>query len=211
MICGLQIEKLHTIYDSGLVHIQTPGGVWYEVTLAQELTPKTPTVIIYHHITDKTQSLYGFQSMVSRQVFKDLITVPGVGCKGVCKLLRACYPDIIGYIANKDVKSLVASKGVGKKTAEKIVEHLYTKYESSKDSEDVIVQSKEDSSQIDEVVLLVSKACAKLGYTGVKVKTTALDIIGKDVKLADLKANKVNTEDYASHIFRYTYATLRQG
>ncbi len=82
----------------------------------------------YMQVKEDDMTLYGFTSLSEKQVFLDLISVSGVGCKlaiGILMGMRA--EEIARCIATADVKGLSRIKGLGKKTAEKIVLELHGK------------------------------------------------------------------------------------
>jgi len=76
----------------------------------------------YHHITDRGQSLYGFLNKSAKDLFLLLIdNVAGIGPKSALKIIGKAQPqDLINVIESGDV-DMLASYGLGKKTAEKIM------------------------------------------------------------------------------------------
>jgi Holliday junction DNA helicase RuvA len=73
-------------------------------------------------------TLFGFDSVKEKELFLKLITVSGVGPKmGISVLASLSGEEFARVIATADVKRLSAVKGLGKKTAEKIVLELHGK------------------------------------------------------------------------------------
>ena len=73
-------------------------------------------------------TLYGFFDPKEKALFLLLTTVQGVGAKSAIGVLSALRPeDLMQAIATADVKRLCAVKGLGKKTAERIVLELHGK------------------------------------------------------------------------------------
>ena len=107
------------------------NGIGYEIgvsntTLAQ-LPPMGNTVKLYifHIVKEDEESLYGFYSTAERAMFCKLIAVSGVGPKMAQTILGAFNVNSLSMaIITGDVKSLSRVKGIGKKTAERIVLEL---------------------------------------------------------------------------------------
>ncbi len=79
----------------------------------------------YLAVREDGVSLYGFDSLAEKNMFLKLISVSGVGPKmGITVLSSASLNDLALYIASSDVKSLSKIKGLGKKTAERIIVEL---------------------------------------------------------------------------------------
>ena len=73
-------------------------------------------------------TLYGFSDPKEKALFLRLTTVQGVGAKSAIGVLSTLRPeDLMQAIATADVKRLCAVKGLGKKTAERIVLELHGK------------------------------------------------------------------------------------
>ena len=109
-------------------------------------------------------SLFGFISQEEKNMFLKLITVSGVGPKMGITILSGMTPDDLAIkIATNDVKGLSSVKGLGKKTAERIILELREKVgkvDLSKDKtlkEEKVVLSTEDE---DAIIALMS-----LGFT----------------------------------------------
>ncbi len=79
----------------------------------------------YMAVKEDDVSLYGFLTAAELEMFKMLITVSGVGPKGAIGILSAITVDELKMaIAAEDSKLIAAAKGVGSKTAQKIVVEL---------------------------------------------------------------------------------------
>ena len=111
------------------------GGVGYEVfvptSLLSELPPKGSEIELYTYLNVKEDemSLFGFLTRDALSVFKQLISVSGVGPKGALGLLSAVTPDDLRFaILSSDVKLLSKAPGIGKKTAERLVVELRDRF-----------------------------------------------------------------------------------
>jgi len=112
------------------------GGVGYEVAVPlssfDRLNPVEGTELelrTYHHITDRSQALFGFASEEERDVFLLLIDrVSGIGPAVAMAVLSGMPVDRFkSCVVGGDVAELSRIKGLGKKTAERIVLELKDK------------------------------------------------------------------------------------
>lgn len=82
----------------------------------------------YLHVNDAGISLYGFADRSEKDMFLYLNSVSGVGAKMALAVLSGMTTtDLIACIAHGDTGSISRVKGIGKKTAERIVLELRDK------------------------------------------------------------------------------------
>ncbi len=80
----------------------------------------------YLQVKEDGISLFGFASLKEKEVFLKVLSVQGVGPKlGISVLTGLSVDDFTQAVLTADVKRLSAVKGLGKKTAEKIVLELH--------------------------------------------------------------------------------------
>lgn len=109
------------------------NGVGYEAYCsASALLGKErgETVELFTHMAVKEDgvSLFGFSSLRERELFLKLTSVSGVGPKtGIAVFSAMSVEDFSVAIATADVKRLSTVKGLGKKTAEKVILELHGK------------------------------------------------------------------------------------
>lgn len=85
-------------------------------------------VYTYLQVKEDSVSLYGFCDPREKALFLRLTSVQGVGAKSAIGVLSSLRPEeLTEAIATADVKRLCAVKGLGKKTAERIVLELHGK------------------------------------------------------------------------------------
>lgn len=85
-------------------------------------------VYTYLQVKEDGISLFGFADLQEKGLFLKLTSVQGVGAKMAISLLSSMRPaDISEAIATADSKRLSAVKGLGKKTAERIILELHGK------------------------------------------------------------------------------------
>ena len=113
--------------------IETAGGLGFEVACSysafSSLAGKTEgELYTYLQVSENGTALYGFSSQEEKNMFLKLITVSGVGPKmGIAVLSGLNIADLATAIATSDVKRLSSVKGLGKKTAERIILELREK------------------------------------------------------------------------------------
>ena len=113
--------------------IETAGGLGFEVACSysafSSLAGKSEgELYTYLQTSENGVALYGFSSQEEKNMFLKLITVSGVGPKmGIAVLSGLNTTDLATAIATSDVKRLSAVKGLGKKTAERIILELREK------------------------------------------------------------------------------------
>ncbi len=85
-------------------------------------------VYTYLRISEDDITLFGFADMQEKSLFLRLTSVQGVGAKSAIGILSSMRPsDVSEAIATADTKRLSAVKGIGKKTAERIILELHGK------------------------------------------------------------------------------------
>ena len=126
-VFGVVAEKFNS---SVIVDV---GGVGYEVAvpLGDYDNIKLDTEVkfyTYHHVREQSEELFGFSSLAAKKLFELLITVQGVGPKAALAILSLGNVEAVrNAIANSDSAFVQQAKGVGKKTAERVVIDLSDK------------------------------------------------------------------------------------
>ncbi|TVQ67382.1 MAG: Holliday junction branch migration protein RuvA [Balneolaceae bacterium] len=110
------------------------SGVGYRVEISGHTSDMLPPggdevkLLIYHHITENDQRLFGFSAQKEKNLFERLITVKGIGPKlGLTILSGMNASDLIEAIVTQNTTSLSSISGIGKKTAERMVLELKDK------------------------------------------------------------------------------------
>ena len=80
------------------------------------------------HVKDDRMVLFGFASMAERDLFRQLISVSGVGPQLAVALLDSLgLQDLVQSIVSSNIRLLSRTPGVGTKTAERVALELKTK------------------------------------------------------------------------------------
>jgi len=129
--------KGKVIYSSLDYVIIETGGVGYEVhctgaAYSRLAGQSEGEVYTYLQVREDGVSLFGFESIKEKELFLRLMTVSGVAAKSALSILTQLNGDrLTAAIATADVKTLSSVKGLGKKTAEKIILELHGKISAS--------------------------------------------------------------------------------
>ena len=82
----------------------------------------------YFHVKEDIQALYGFYEENEREIFKALISISGIGPKSALIVLSTLSPEELKQaIMMEDVKTIQSVKGIGAKTAQRVVLELKDK------------------------------------------------------------------------------------
>lgn len=110
------------------------NGVGYEVEAPLGVFSDLPengqqvAIVIHHHFSQDSQTLYGFASLGEREVFRKLLKISGIGAKMALNILSGANgEELARYVSTADVASLTRLPGIGKKTAERIIMELRDK------------------------------------------------------------------------------------
>ncbi len=123
------IEGQVAEYGEGYVIIDN-GGMGYEINISSTTLAKVsevPFARIYTYLAVREDgvTLYGFYTKEEKNMFLKLISVGGIGPKGALTILSGVeLTSLISCIVLGDTKTLSKVKGIGKKTAERIVLEL---------------------------------------------------------------------------------------
>ena len=152
-------------YSDGVVLLEN-NGIGYEITCSASVYQKLfgdkqGEVYTYLAVREDGVSLYGFISPEEKNMFLKLISVSGVGPKmGITVLSNMKLDDLAVKIATSDVKGLSSVKGLGKKTAERIILELREKINAEQvDSEKPTTNDQDfalDGDNQDAIIALMS-------------------------------------------------------
>lgn len=108
-------------------------GVGYEIkislnTYGQIKDQESCKLLTYFYVKEDIQTLFGFSSMREKSMFLNLISISGVGPSTGLMVLSSLSPDEIEHaILSEDVRTIQSVKGIGGKTAQRIILELKDK------------------------------------------------------------------------------------
>jgi len=140
-------------------------------------------VFLHQVIREDAHLLYGFASAQERDIFRLLISVSGIGANTARMILSAMSPEEVREsIQTGNVLALKGIKGIGAKTAQRLIVDLRDKLGKSSESGDIFDIS---SNRIKDEAL---SALATLGFSKSAVGKIVDDIISKepDISVEDL-------------------------
>lgn len=148
------------------------NGIGYFLNISLHTFSKIPdveAVSFYTHlyIKEDSHTLFGFADKVEREIFKLLISVSGVGPSIARTMLSSMNPEEIQHaIASEDVATIQSVKGIGAKTAQRVIIDLRDKivktYVISEDSQISNNTMKEEALSALEVLGFSRKQVDKL-------------------------------------------------
>lgn len=109
------------------------GGVGYEIHVSLNTYGKikdktTAKLFVYQAVREDALLLYGFADKAEKELFLQLISVSGVGASTAMLVLSTLSPDAtVNAILSGDVKKIQSVKGIGLKTAQRILVDLRDK------------------------------------------------------------------------------------
>lgn len=124
--------ELVALSEDGIV-VET-NQIGYEIQVPLSVMNELPNIgddvkiYTYLYVREDAMKLYGFLTNDDLKIFKLLITVNGIGPKGALGILSTITPDDLRFaVLSDDVKAISKAKGIGAKTAGKLILELKDK------------------------------------------------------------------------------------
>lgn len=177
-IKGKLIEKNPTS-----VVIET-NGIGYFINISLHTFSQIPDqeeLKLYTHLQVKEDShtLYGFVTLAERQIFRLLISVSGIGTSTARTMLSSLAPSQVAQaIASADVATVQSVKGIGSKTAQRVIIDLKDKILKAYDLEDTLVL--QNNTNKDEAL----SALEVLGFAKKQAERVVDKIIKQDTEIS---------------------------
>ena len=205
MISWLKGEKVHTWKISSRKGVVlNVGGVGYEIQLLPKQIDKAEVLNefeLWIHQIDREDgtSLYGFIEVNQRDLFREIISVNGIGPQiGMAMLEQFEVPQLVNAIENKESNLLTKTQGIGKRIAERLIVELRNKLQKFIDNSETNYNKKNNigsnqfSKYIDEIYLILNS----LGYVDNEIKDS-IKIITTNEKENSLLLNSLPAEEKA--------------
>lgn len=148
--------------DAAAVVIEN-NGIGYEIFVSSATLSSAGSVgsriklYTYLHVSDDAMKLYGFYSQEEKAMFLKLISVSGIGPKVALQILSGTDVRTLAIaIVNGDAKTLSRIKGIGKKTAERVILELREQVEGDAVSGEPLVGIGGDGMGQEAAAVLVS-------------------------------------------------------
>ena len=145
-------------------------GVGYAVNISlntfEKISVSKGEVLLYVHLVvrEDAQILYGFFSKEERLLFRKLISVSGIGPSTALLMLSSMSPgEIVGAVQTSNVDALKRIKGIGLKTAQRIIIELKDKLEQGGPAAGVTVPGSTNEAKSEAAAALIELGFVKSG------------------------------------------------
>ena len=142
------------------------GGIGYFINISlttySQFSGKKDCKIYLHQIVrEDAHILYGFADLAERELFRNLISVNGVGASTAIMMLSSLSADELrSAVTTENVAVLKAVKGIGAKTAQRIIIDLKDKLGKMPESGHILLPT-DNTIQIEALSALVMLGFAK--------------------------------------------------
>lgn len=165
MISFLRGKLIQLNDDSLVIDI---NGIGFDIIVSQNTLDKFTdlysviSIYTYLVVRDDSLVLYGFSSIEEKKMFLNLITVAGVGPRVAISILSGMpLKSLALAIVSEDSKTLAKIKGIGKKTAERLIVDLKEKI--IKDNASLVTQLGEVTDSESQIINEAIEALTSLG------------------------------------------------
>ena len=160
------------------IEIET-NGLGFEVQLSLNSLAKVGDVgdeVSLHTfvmLRDEIFQIYGFSSLSEKEIFKELISIPGIGTRIALGILSYFEVDeFIDCVKRNDLNKLIKLPGIGRKTAERILLEFREKVNKISLGRAEHIETKDENVFIETVTAL-----NVLGFPENKTRTIVRDLI----------------------------------
>ena len=161
-IKGTLIEK-----TPAYVVIETAGGVAYGIhislaTFSQLKETENVKLLTHYIIKEDAHQLFGFYNEEERSLFRLLISVTGIGANTARLILSSLSTDeLVNAIATEDVRTIQSVKGIGLKTAQRVIIDLKDKIGKSAPQNIEKITISYNNNRVEALSALISLGFAK--------------------------------------------------
>ena len=143
------------------------GGIGYSILISlqtyEKMQLQTSTVAyIHHYIREDEELFFGFATKDERELFRLLIGVSGIGVASARMMLSSLTSDEIRQaILSEDIHKIKSVKGIGLKSAQRLVLELKDKIVKGAGTDTPSIFKSDNNALIDEA----TTALVMLGFT----------------------------------------------
>lgn len=178
-VCMSLIPNSDIMYDyiQGIITELTPayavveaGGIGYYLVISLQTyadieNSESARIYVHFAVREDAQTLYGFSSREERDIFRLLISVSGVGGNTARMILSTYSPaELANLIATENAVQLKNVKGLGLKTAQKIIVELKDKAAVFGNSSAASATSPGNGAASDDIYSEAVAALSMLGF-----------------------------------------------
>jgi len=168
-------------YKSPTYILVETGGIGYHINISLTTYSKIESLekvklLTYFLVKEDSQTLYGFESASERQLFTRLISVSGVGSSTAMIMLSALTPaELRAAIIGENILALKKIKGIGDRTAKRIILDLKDKLMKESGDQPLLIQPASNTAREEAL-----KALVTLGFMKIKVQKALNKILKAD-------------------------------
>ncbi|MBO7544744.1 MAG: Holliday junction branch migration protein RuvA [Bacteroidales bacterium] len=143
------------------------GGIGYSCLISLQTFEKLQglsqaVVFIHHYLREDEELFYGFATKDEREMFRMLISVSGVGCGSARMMLSSLTTDEVrSAIIGEDISKIKSVKGIGLKTAQRLVVDLKDKIVKGSETDTTALFQTGNNAVVEEA----TTALVMLGFT----------------------------------------------
>jgi Holliday junction DNA helicase RuvA len=178
-----------------LLHVDV-HGVGYELQISLNTYSKIQhlekgQLYTYFHVREDAQTLFGFYDVAEKEIFIQLISVSGIGASTARMMLSSMRPEEIARaILRGDSGLLETIKGIGKKSAERIILELRDRISKSAAESNIapLINNSLEQDALNALIALgiaksVAERALKKVLSGEKEIGRVEDVIKKALKI----------------------------
>lgn len=143
------------------------SGIGYNILISLQTfealkEKKDATVYIHHHLREDDEQYYGFAVKDERELFRLLIGVSGIGVSTARMMLSSLSAEEIRHaILAEDLNKIKSIKGIGLKSAQRLILELKDKIAKGEGVEISLIGTESNTAEIEEA----TRALLMLGFT----------------------------------------------
>ncbi|HKK77422.1 MAG TPA: Holliday junction branch migration protein RuvA [Saprospiraceae bacterium] len=166
-----------TFKNPGFIIVETNGlGYHLNISLHTYATVEKMEqvkILVHEHIKEDSHTLYGFADEEERALFRHLISVSGIGPSTAQVVLSTLNPEEVrSAIIGENVQAFKAVKGIGPKTAKRLILDLKDKLLKESDGAPISIAAADNTLRDEALSALVA-----LGFSKISVQKALNKVI----------------------------------